>query len=388
MPSSPSEDPRVLVDMSNLVVGGGLQVGASFLDELSRMNADETSSERWPWFDGVEVEASEQVVANSTTRGAGLRLEVVDGRPQARVLRRLPRGPQFDVSFTVFGPGYGRRRARRTIVGCADVTSLFPEHATIRGVRPRALHALRRRVSRRIFLQADRIVGESAHVTAALHQRWGIDPARLRVVPNVLNRVFDDASRQERLDADLGADGALVFAYPTRDYPHKNLDVLGAAQRVVATTSDLDVRFALTLTEREWEQLDPATREASINVGPLVVAQVPALYEACDGVVFTSLNECFSVTPLEAMRAGRSLVASDRPFVREVAGDAAWYVEPTDPASVAAGLVAALSDDAERSRRVEIGRRVAVDWPSARDRATAYLDLIGDELAHGVTPSR
>jgi glycosyltransferase involved in cell wall biosynthesis len=380
---------RVLVDMSNLVVGGGLQVGASFLDELSQISADDSSRGRWPWLDDVVVEASEQVVANSTTRGRGLRLDVVNGRPAAR-LRRLPRRPQFDVAFVVFGPDYGPSRARRRVVGFADVTSLFPEFAGIRGVRPRALHALRRRVSRRIFLTADRIVAESEHVADALRERWGIDAARLNVVPNVLNRVFDEVSQLAPLNAGavegLAAGDTALFVYPTRAYPHKNLEVLGAAQRL-ARSGGVEVRFALTLTEAEWNQLDPATRDASTNVGPLKVTQLPALYEACAGVVFPSLNECFSVTPLEAMRAGRTLVASDRPFVREVAGDAAWYVEPTDPASVAAGLVAALSDDVERARRVEVGRHGAAGWPTARDRATAYLDLVDDELDHGRTRS-
>ena len=378
---------RVLIDMANLGVGGGLQVGASFLDELSRLDADPTSRERWPWLGGVVVEASEQVVANSTTAGAGLRVDVVNGRPLAR-LRRRPGRPAFDVAFTVFGPDYGPRRARRTLVGCADVTSVFPEFSGIHGLRPSLVHALRRRVSRRIFRRADRIVAESAHVTAALHERWGIDESRLRVVPNVLNRVFDDPTQQSPLPVGVDLDGAAVFAYPTRAYPHKNLGVLGAARRIAAEGGGPEIRFALTLTDAEWEHLDPATRAASTNVGPLTVAQVPALYAACTGVVFPSLNECFSVTPLEALRAGRTLVASDRPFVREVAGDAAWYVEPTDPASLAAGLVAALSDDAERERRVEAGRRVAAGWPTAQDRATAYLDLVSAELAHGATRSR
>ena len=258
------------------------------------------------------VEASEQVVANSTTGGAGLRVDVVNGRPLAR-LRRRPGRPAFDVAFTVFGPDYGPRRARRTLVGCADVTSVFPEFSGIHGLRPSLVHAVRRRVSRRIFRRADRIVAESAHVTAALHERWGIDESRLRVVPNVLNRVFDDPSQQTPLPAGVDLDGAAVFAYPTRAYPHKNLGVLGAARRIAAEGGGPDIRFALTLTDAEWEHLDPATRAASTNVGPLTVAQVPALYAACTGVVFPSLNECFSVTPLEALRAGRTLVASDRP---------------------------------------------------------------------------
>lgn len=375
----------VLVDLSNLVVGGGVQVGASFVDELSRLHLDDRARERWPWLGDLTVEASEVVMENSSTRGAGLRISVVNGRPLAR-LRRLPRRRRFDVSFTVFGPDYGARRARKRVVGFADVTSLFPEFAGIQGHRARARHAVRRRMSQLLFSSADRIVAESAYVTTALSERWRISPARMDVVPNVLNQVFDDVSLQVPLE--LRLTDHPVFAYPTRAYPHKNLDVLGAAARIAQEDHGVAMRFALTLTDAEWQRLNPGTKRASINVGPLTVAQVPSLYAACNGVVFPSLNECFSVTPLEAMRAERALVASDRPFVREVAGDAGWYVEPTDPRSVARGLVDALSDDAERTRRIDVGKRVTAAWPTPHDRATAYLDIIDGMLSSEVTRAR
>lgn len=367
----------VLVDLSNLVVGGGVQVGASFLDELGRLADDPEARARWPWLCDVVVEASDVVVANATSTQPGLVVRVVDGRPAAR-LRRRPGRPDFDVCFTVFGPDYGPRRARTRIVGFADVTSLFPELAVIRGRRARLRHLVRARVSRRLFRSANLIVAESSFVTLALNERWGIPAPRLRVVPNVLNRVFHEESRQVALHVDF-PEGP-VFAFPTRPYPHKNLAVLGAASRVLRDQLDRSVRFALTLTDDEWQRLDPATRAVSYNVGPLVVGQMPALYAACAGVVFPSLNECFSVTPLEAMMAGRPLLASDRPFVREVAGEAAWYFEPTDPSSLARVLAEVLHDADGRGHRVDVGKRIAVGWPTAADRAAAYLAIIDEAL--------
>ena len=71
-----------------------------------------------------------------------LSVAVVDGRPAAR-LRRRPGRPAHDVSFTVFGPDYGPRRARTRIVGFADVTSLFPEFAAVPGARARLRQAVR-----------------------------------------------------------------------------------------------------------------------------------------------------------------------------------------------------------------------------------------------------
>lgn len=376
----------VLVDLSNLVVGGGVQVGASFLDELSRLTDDPGACRRWPWLSDLVVEASDVVVANVTEPLSGLPLRVVDGRPAAR-LRRLPGRRPYDVSFTVFGPDYGPRRARTSVVGFADVTSLFPEFAEIRGRGARLKHAVRCRVSRRRFQSADLLVVESAHIAAALTGRWRVPSERITVVPNVLNRVFDDEARQTPLRVEqLGA--APLVAFPTRPYPHKNLRVLGAAARALEEEHGHQVCFALTLTEAEWERLDTATRAVSINVGPLVVGQMPALYAACDAVVFPSLNECFSVTPLEALRAGRPLVASDRAFVREVAGDAAWYFEPTEPSSVARALADMLADDTLRARRVQLGEDVARSWPTSADRAIAYLGLIDRALGHGTTSAR
>lgn len=368
----------VLLDMSNLVVGGGVQVGASLLDEVATLATDHEALSRWPWLPNVVVEASDVVISNATGSWSDLDVRVVDGRPAAR-LRRRQDGHRFDVSFTVFGPDYGPRRARTRIVGFADVTSLFPEYAGVSGRRARARHALRSRVSRSSFRRADLIVAESAYVTSALEERWGIPKHGMRVVPNVLNRVFEDPSLRQPVDAG----GALrpSFAFPTRAYPHKNLAVLGPAARILQEEHGREVQFVLTLTDEEWLGLDTGTRSVSRNLGPLRVSQVPGLYEACDGVVFPSLNECFSVTPLEAMRAGRPLVASDRPFVREVAGDAAWYFEPTDPASLAQALLDVTTNTVLRERRVIEGARVASGWPTSADRAAAYLALVDEATA-------
>ncbi|WP_110181068.1 glycosyltransferase [Nocardioides solisilvae] len=373
--------PRVLLDLSNLVAGGGVQVGASFVDELVRISEDPAEHRRRPWLAGAAVEMSAQVADNLTRDPAALGAAVVDGRPLARARRRpdLPGRHPFDVAFTVFGPDFGPRRAPVRVVGFADVTSLFPEHAGFVGAQARLKHALRMRLSRRRFRTADLVVTEAAHVARSLAERWGIDPARTRVVPNVLNGIFRDAARHEPLGATL-PDGP-VLAFPTRAYPHKNLAVLGPAARLLRERHGLDVRFALTLTDAEWSGLDPATRDAAVNLGPVRVAQVPALYAACDGVVFPSLNECFSVTPLEALRAGRPLVASDREFVREIAGGAAWYAEPTDPASLADALAAMLTDAPGRARRVAEGERIAAAWPTAADRAEAYLAVVDEVLA-------
>jgi glycosyltransferase involved in cell wall biosynthesis len=368
--------PRVLIDLSNLYSGGGLQAGASLLDEMVALSEDPGCVERWPWLATMTIEASPTVIDNAATVDLSRpAVREVSGRPLDQVRRRHV--VDHDVSFVLFGPDYAPRRATRRLVGFADITSLHPESAMPGTVADRVWFRLRGRLSRARFGRYERVVVEAKHVARTLEEQWGIPGDKLSVVPNTLNGVWLDEHAQEDLPSVIPA-GA-TFCFPTRAHPHKNLAVLGPAARELRDRHELEVRFVLTLAEHEWTDLPEETRRHSVNVGPLRIAQVPALYRACTGAVFPSLAECFSAAPLEAIASGAPLVASNRDFVREVVGDAAAYFEPTDPVSLASALADTLTSPGRRRARVELGQEIARAWPTARDRAVRYAELITQE---------
>ena len=365
---------RVLIDASNLRTGGAVQVAASFLDELAALQ--QTASSTYAWLPWVDVEASPQVVANlSESTAEALGVVTASSRPSdVQIWRRRPR---HDVSFTIFGPAYGRPRARRTIVGFADGTSLFDVPAglpTPRG-RDAVTTGVRKRVSRQLFRRADHVIVEAPHVSTALQQRWHIPSERISVVPNCVNAAFHrpvtPVPPQQR-------DG---WCYVTRGYPHKNLALLGQIGEQLHADGITDVRFTVTLTDAEWDALDESVRAHCRNVGPQRVDQLPQLYARSEGSVFCSLLESFSVTPLEALTSGTPLVASDRAFVRDVCADAAWYADPTSPVEWARAIRQVRQDAELRDRMVTRGREIAAAAPDARDRATAYLRIIDEQLA-------
>lgn len=369
--------PKVLLDLSNIATGGALQVAASFFDELGRILDTPQRLDRWPWLRDALVEASPQVLHNATHRSPLMNLREVSGTPSVRLRQRRPT-LEHDIAFMVFGPRYAASRARVDIVGFADVTSLFPELANVEGAAARLKHEVRRRLSRARFERDDVVVVEAPHVAAELTARWGLPPDRLRVVPNVLNSVFRDPRSAESLDVPEGPGHS--FCYPTRLHPHKNLDVLGPAAQSLKDRHGIEAHFVLTLSPEEMAHLSPTTQAVCVTTGPLRISQMPALYRACDGAVFTSLSEAFSATPLEAMASGTPLVASDRAFVRDVAEDAAWYCDPLDPHSVADALAAVIADEAAAHDRCARGLEIAARWPTAANRAESYLDIIAAEL--------
>jgi len=103
-------------------------------------------------------------------------------------------------------------------------------------------------------------------------------------------------------------------------------------------------------------------------------AEKGRLLRTCRAVVHASRFEGFGLPVLEALAHGAPVVCSDLRPLRELAGDVPRFVDPRDPASIAAGLAAITDDRAERARQVSRGpAQAAAMIPSAV--ADAWLRL-------------
>ena len=109
-------------------------------------------------------------------------------------------------------------------------------------------------------------------------------------------------------------------------------------------------------------------------------AQVPDFYASATVVCVPFAIASFGITLLEAMAAGRPLVASDIAGFRTVMTDGAEgrLVEPGSPRAIASALEAMLSSEVQRARYAEAGRETArrYDWPLvARRIAATYAEV-------------
>jgi len=90
-------------------------------------------------------------------------------------------------------------------------------------------------------------------------------------------------------------------------------------------------------------------------------AELAGLYKGAAALVYPSLTEGFGLPPLEAMRLGAPVIASDIEVFREVLGGGATFVRLGDGASWEKAL-AEIGD----ARRVERGREIAAGYTQER----------------------
>lgn len=116
--------------------------------------------------------------------------------------------------------------------------------------------------------------------------------------------------------------------------------------------------------------LEVGPGEAVIETGPLPQADMPALYRSADMLAFPSWKEGFGLCVLEAMACGiPAIVSRLAPFTEYLAPGDALFVDPADPAAIAAAMETALAPSARAAlRRAGLSRARSHSWRACAER--------------------
>ena len=192
----------------------------------------------------------------------------------------------------------------------------------------------------------------------------GFDSGRCRVVPWGVEQVTVDADDVARVRSTHGLPDEFVLFVGTIE-PRKNLPRLAAAIR------RLDHRMPLVVVGATgWGDVEVAAPGGAVDdvrfLGFVPHGELHAMYAAATVFAYPSLQEGFGMPILEAMTTGTPVVTSAGGATEEAAGGAAALVDPTDVASIAAGIDDALD---RRDELAAAGRvRVAdASWSAAAE---------------------
>ena len=113
-----------------------------------------------------------------------------------------------------------------------------------------------------------------------------------------------------------------------------------------------------------------ASDDRVIATGYVADSVLPVLLSGAEAMIYPSLYEGFGLPVLEAMACRTAVVTTALTSLPEVAGDAAIYVDPSDPAALAGRLLALAEDGDYRSEYAARGlaRAGNFSWDAAARR--------------------
>ncbi len=277
--------------------------------------------------------------------------------PFGRTVRTLAQAdPDVIVSTQVRDAAPAAALARRLGV---PFVALVQNHPNFGGRPPIA--KMKRLIYRQVLRSADRVVCVADHVATIAERDLGVDPARLGVVPNLIELgplpVADADSRAEiRRSLDVADDAFLIVNVGRFHRQKGQLDLVEALSAVVerdVVNRDLIERDVVVAFVGDIEASRGARYHAEVKEKVAAAGlddrvrwagyrnDVPAVLEAADLYVSSALWEAGpSLAVLEAMSAQCAVLATDHGdrvggFVDEVHG---LYVPAGDPAALARGL--------------------------------------------------
>lgn len=362
---------KVLINASNLHNGGGVQVASSFINELQSISEI---------YQNYFFYVSSEVHKNITNPENFKNYHIENTYGVKGFLNNYHLLNEFDIVFTVFGPCYYPVKGI-SIVGFAQSWIIYPNNDAYKLLSKKdwLKTKIKFELQKLFFKNADHLVVELEHVKKGLIDHNIADAKDISVVYNtVANLYFDKKLWQPLENQKIVESNNFKIGLVSRDYSHKNIDILPKVKEILKNSYGLTIDFFVTLNDDEWCKKSDYFRKNIYTVGLLLSNQCPSFYEKMDAVIFPSLLESFSATPLEAMVMKKPLFASDRAFIRDICGEYAYYFDPLNANSIAKAIYNYIEDKDmdSKSQRLEDAKKHAINFSNAKQRALSYIQII------------
>jgi glycosyltransferase involved in cell wall biosynthesis len=225
----------------------------------------------------------------------------------------------------------------------------------------------------------------------------------LRVSPNRISVIYLGVDDRYFCPPDPAAVAKTRSSYDLHDYflfvgvlsPLKNIEGIVRAFALLARP---EVQLAIVgrpYGEYFEHTIRPLLHELRLEdrvrvLGAVPTDQLPPLYAGAQALLQPSFSEGFGLPPLEAMACGTPVMASNRPSMPEVLGDAALFVDPTDLAQMTDAMQILLDDVTTRDQLVQRGTERARQfrWDVAAKRMIeVYTSVAGSGGSGGLGKS-
>ncbi|SFO74141.1 Glycosyltransferase involved in cell wall bisynthesis [Algoriphagus ornithinivorans] len=366
---------NILINCSNLKIGGGIQVAHSFLDLIK-------NEKGYKFFIVLSDFLKCQIDLGEYDENFKFyyynipyKLNVITGIDF--FLDNLICNYNVDVVFSIFGPTYWHPKVRH-IVGYAKPHYVYSDspYFKIISFKERILLSIKRFFHLRDFKNnSDILITENEDVTKKLKVLF--PKKNIYTVTNFYNQIFDFPEKWDRSLNLPNFDGFTLLTV-SANYPHKNLKIiLHVAKFFISNHKNFKFRFILTV-EKDQFPIDyfKEVEEHIVFLGNVNILQVPYLYSKVDAVFLPSLLECFTATYPEAMRMEKPILTSDLDFARSLCNNSACYFKPLDPIDISNKILLLVNDVNLKFKLVDFGLKRLSYFDDYKMRAKKYMEII------------
>lgn len=238
----------------------------------------------------------------------------------------------------------------------------------------------KRMIIPRIVRRAQGILTVSEFSKTVICDHLAIDPARVKVVYNGVDRKHFKPASQKRIKTVMdqyGISEPYFLALGSLD-PRKNFSRLieawnSCVRQQVLKNQTLAIAGG---GNANFSTFEAGSESDSVKfLGYVEDNDLPPLYSGAMGFFFPSLFEGFGLPVVEAMACGTAVLTSKTTALGEISGNAAFQVNPGSVESIKEGIMEIIESSSLRSSLIEKGfdRIRLFDWNHAAKEIYKYL---------------
>lgn len=236
----------------------------------------------------------------------------------------------------------------------------------------------------RVIKKAQKIITVSEYEKDVIADVCDIDPDKIEVIYNGVSERFHANFSKEELDAfrkKYSLPEKFIFFFGNTA-PKKNTE--GAIKAYVHYCSMVNdpipmvvVDYPLSLVHNILDEISrPELTQYFKAPGYVPSLEMPLLYNCASLFLYPSLRESFGLPVLEAMACGVPVLASDIPAIREVADEAAMFVDPTRPNAIGEQIDYLLNNNSEWMVEKGLERVKLFSWRSTAEKVVDLYDKV------------
>jgi len=370
---------NILVNISNLKIGGALQVAYSFVMEILNFNSIHE------FHIVISKEVENELKLSDFISKNNFNVYQLNSLPspffkgnKARVeLGDIERQSKADIVLSIFGPTYWKPKSLH-VCGFAAGWTINPDSVAFQALSNK--NRVKKKVQnyfklRSLIRESSIFIVETETVRVRLNKYANVDLEDVFVVGNTYgNQFLNDDTNKKSIISSKKKNDEFRFVSITANYPHKNLSIIKSIVPILRENK-IKATFYLTINEIEFQEIFKDYEDYVINLGPIKVKDCPLVYRDADALFLPTLLESFTASYPEAMISHIPILTSDLDFAHDICQDAACYFNPLDPFDIASKIAEIVLNKKLYNNLVKKGVSRVLNFPTARERAEQYISI-------------